>query len=187
MEVLALTGLRRGEAVGLRWEDIDLENQRLTVRQQIVRQQGRLVAGPPKTKSGEDRRVDLDTGTVGVLIAHRLRADWQRALLGLAVLEADLVFTWPDGSGYSPDYVSRQFKLIAQRAGVPVKRLHDLRHGAASLQLAAGVPLAVVSQRLGHSTISLTADTYSHLLEGVGRDAAERAASLVPRRTDVRG
>ena len=83
---------------------------------------------------------------------------------------------------YSPDDVSRQFKLLSKRVGLPVKRLHDLRHGSASLQLAAGVPIAVVSQRLGHSTISLTADTYSHLLEGVGRDAAERAAALVPRR-----
>lgn len=186
MEVLALTGLRRGEAVGLRWQDIDLVGHRLTVRQQIVRQQGRLVAGPPKTRSGEDRRVDLDAGTIGVLIAHRVQQDEYRRLLGLTVREGDLVFTWPDGTGYSPDYVSRQFKLIAQRAGVPVKRLHDLRHGAASLQLAAGIPLAVVSQRLGHSTISLTADTYSHLLEGVGRDAAERAASLVPRSSGVR-
>ena len=77
--------------------------------------------------------------------------------------------------------MSRQFKLIAARAGLPVKRLHDLRHGSASLRLAAGVALAVVSKRLSHSTIALIADTYSYLLEGVGRDAAERAAALVPR------
>jgi len=78
--------------------------------------------------------------------------------------------------------VTRQFKVIAERAGLPVKRLHDLRHGSASMQLAAGVDIAVVSKRLGHSTIALTADTYSHLLRGVGADAAERSAALVPRR-----
>lgn len=181
-EVMALTGLRRGEAVGLRWQDVDLERGVLVVRQQIVRQREQLVAGPPKTRTGEDRRVDLDSGTIGVLITHRLRQDEERQHIGLPTPAHDLVFTWPDGSAYSPDYVSRQFKLLSKRVGLPVKRLHDLRHGAASLQLAAGVPIAVVSQRLGHSTITLTADTYSHLLEGVGRDAAERAAALVPRR-----
>ena len=184
-ELMALTGLRRGEAVGLRWADVDLARDRLTVRQQVIRQRGGLAAGPPKTRTGEDRRVDLDSGTTGVLLAHRLRQDEERRRNGFADPAHDLVFTWPDGTGYSPDYVSRQFKLLSKRAGVPIKRLHDLRHGSASLQLAAGVPIAVVSQRLGHSTIALTADTYSHLLEGVGRDAAERAAALVPRRTDV--
>lgn len=181
-EVLALTGLRRGEAVGLRWQDVDLDKRVLVVRQQVVRQGGRLMTGPPKTRSGEERRVDLDLGTAAVLAAHRrLQAD-ERRRAGLPADISDLVFGWPDGSPYSPDYVSRQFKLIAAKAGLPAKRLHDLRHGAASLQLAAGVPLAVVSQRLGHSTVTLTADTYSHLLEGVGRDAAERSAALVPRR-----
>ena len=143
------------------------------------------MAGPRKTRTGEDRRVNLDSGTIGVLLAHRLRQDEARRQHGFPTPTHDLVFTWPDGSGYSPEYVSRQFKLLSKRAGVPVKRLHDLRHGSASLQLAAGVPIAVVSQRLGHSTITLTADTYSHLLEGVGRDAAERAAALVPRRSSV--
>ncbi len=184
---MALTGLRRGEAVGLRWRDVDLTRGVLIVRQQIVRQRDQLVAGPPKTRSGEERRVDLDIGTVGVLITHRLRQDEDRQRIGLPVPAHDLVFTWPDGTAYSPDYVSRQFKLLSKRADLPVKRLHDLRHGSASLQLAAGVPIAVVSQRLGHSTITLTADTYSHLLEGVGRDAAERAAALVPRRANADG
>lgn len=186
-EVMALTGLRRGEAVGLRWQDVDLTRGFLNVRQQVVRQRGELLTGPPKTRTGEDRRVDLDSGTIGVLLAHRLRQEEDRRRHGLPAPGSDLVFTWPDGNGYSPDYVTRQFKLLSKRAGVPMKRLHDLRHGSASLQLAAGVPIAVVSQRLGHSTIALTADTYSHLLEGVGRDAAERAAALVPRRSDVHG
>lgn len=183
-EVMALTGLRRGEACGPRRVDVDLQRGRPTDRQQVVRQSGRLVAGPPKTRSGEDRRVDLDGGTIGVLLAHQLAQQEERRSLERPASDG-LVFTWPDGSGYSPDYVSRPFTLVAQRAGVPVTRLHDLRHGSGWLQLAAGVPIAVVSQRLDHATITLTADTYSHLLEGVGRDAAERAAALVPRRGGV--
>lgn len=81
-----------------------------------------------------------------------------------------------------PDYVTRQLMVIARRAGLPTKMLHDLRHASVSLQLAAGVPLGAVSKRLGHSQISLTSDTYSHLYRGASREAADAAAALVPRR-----
>ncbi len=91
------------------------------------------------------------------------------------------MFTREDGQPLRPEYVTRRMQAIAERAGLPRKRLHDLRHGSASLQLMAGVPIAVVSKRLGHSSLSITSDTYSHLLRGVGRDAAEAAAALVPR------
>ena len=181
-EVMALTGLRRGEAVGLRWQDVDLTRAQITVRQQVVVVEGVLLVGPPKTHSGEHRRVDLDRGTVRLLTPHQARQLEQLADVGMTAPADDRVFTGPLGRGISPEHVTRQFKVIAKRAGLPVKRLHDLRHGAASLQLAAGVDIAVVSKRLGHSTITLTTDTYSHLLRGVGADAAERSAALVPRR-----
>ena len=122
-------------------------------------------------------------GTISVLSDLRRRQTAELRLLGLDAPPEDRVFTSADGLPVDPEHVTRQFKRIAKQAGLPEKRLHDLRHGAASLQLAAGVELAIVSKRLGHSTIALTADTYSHLLEGVGRDAAERSAALVPRRT----
>ena len=80
-----------------------------------------------------------------------------------------------------PEHVSEQFRTLTAIAGLRPVRLHDLRHGQASLMLAAGVPMAVVSKRLGHSSISITSDTYSHLLEGVGHEAAAAAAALVPR------
>jgi hypothetical protein len=99
--------------------------------------------------------------------------------------DLDLVFTREDGSPLDPGYVTKHMQLIANRAGLPRRRLHDLRHGAASLQLAAGVPMAVVSKRLGHSSLSMTADTYSHLLEGVGRQAAEAGAAMVPRAAEL--
>lgn len=119
---------------------------------------------------------------VGTLLAHRLQQDEERAVWGEAWQETGLVFTREDGSMLHPEYVTRHFQRLAQAAGLRVVRLHDLRHGQASLMLAAGVPLALVSKRLGHSSYTLTADTYSHMLQGVGRDAANSAASLVPRK-----
>ena len=112
------------------------------------------------------------------LIAGReeRRAEW-----GPAYVDHWLVFARENGEPIHPETVTKRFGKLAAAAGLRPVRLHDLRHGQASLMLAAGVPLAVVSKRLGHSSVSITSDTYSHLLEGVGREAAERAAALVPR------
>jgi integrase len=179
-EVLAMTGLRRGEVVGLRWADIDLGKRVLWVRQSVVQVGYDSVVGTPKTASGEDRRVDLDEATVGSLIAHRLRQDEARAALGEAYEHNDLVFPREDGKYLKPEVVSKTFEKLVVSSGLPRVRLHDLRHGQASIMLAAGVDMTVVSKRLGHSGIRITSDTYTHLLEGVGRQAAEAAAALVP-------
>jgi len=193
--LLAATGLRRGEAVGLRWADVDLEKSRLHVRQQVVllvsgfsrpcdqcgADHGRIAFGRPKTASGEDRTVDLDPHTVGVLLAHRLRQDVIRAQLGDAYNDHDLVFPRRDGVPIFPDRLSDRFTQLAAEIGLRRIRLHDLRHGQASLMLAAGVDIVVVSKRLGHSSVAITSDTYTHLLPGVGSAAAARAWALVPR------
>jgi integrase len=194
-ELIAQTGLRRGEAVGLRWNDVDLEARRLTVRQQIVGLYGDQATpcpycgkphagatfGRPKTANGENRVVDLDGGVVGVLLAQRLHQDAKRAEWGNAYSDHGLVFARADGTPIPSERVTKRFSELAAEAGLRHVRLHDLRHGQASLMLAAGVSMPVISKRLGHSTLSLTSDTYSHLLEGVGRDAAERASALIPR------
>jgi integrase len=137
--------------------------------------------GPPKTASGDARVVDLDHGTVGALLGHRLAQDAERAAWGPAYADHGLVFARENGEPLHPETVTKRFGKLAEAASLRPVRLHDLWHGQASLMLAAGVPLAVVSKRLGHSSVSITSDTYSHLLEGVGREAAERAAALVPR------
>lgn len=191
-ETIAMTGMRRGEACGLRWSDLDMTRGRLVVRQQLVQvPNGRpcgcgdthrgIAFGPPKTASGDARTVDLDSGTTGVLLGHRLSQDTERLTWGEAYRDHGLVFAREDGSPLALDAVTKRFVELAREAGLRPVRLHDLRHGAASLRLAAGVPLAVVSKSLGHSSSSFTADVYSHLLEGVGREAAESAAALVPR------
>jgi integrase len=133
------------------------------------------------TSSGQDRVVDLDQATVAALLTHRLEQDHQRALWAEAWTDSGHVFTKADGSTLHPETVTKRFRELSDAAGLRPVRLHDLRHGQASLMLAAGVPMAVVSKRLGHSSIAITSDTYSHLLEGVGLQAATAAAELVPR------
>ncbi len=199
-ETVAATGLRRGEALGLRWQDIDLERGVLVVRQQLMqvsdttvrqpcpfseRVHKSVVFGKPKTASGEDRMVEVDSGTIGVLLRHRLEQDEERRVWSTSYDDHDLVFAREDGRPIDPGVVTKRFRELTDKAGLRPVRLHDLRHGAASLRLAAGVDIAVVSKQLGHSTITLTSDTYSHLLQDVGRKAAERAMALVPRARDV--
>lgn len=183
-ELIAFTGLRRGEACGLRWSDVDLLRRRLTITQQHVQVGHQVVVGPIKTASGQGRIVDLDEHTVGTLLALRLRQEHERHQWGPAWTDTGLVFTREDGTAYHPERVTKAFRRLTLAAGLRPVRLHDLRHGQASLMLAAGVPLAVVSKRLGHSSIAITSDTYSHLLKGVGRAAADAAAALVPRTTN---
>jgi integrase len=182
-EVLASTGMRRGEVLGMRWSDVDLDRGRIVVRQQLLSVSGRPRFGPPKTASGEARTVDLDSRTIGVLLTVRLSQDAERATWGAAYNDHGLVFAREDGSPLDPGQLTKRFVQLAADAGLPRARLHDLRHASASLMIQAGVPLALVSKRLGHSSISITSDIYGHMLEGAGREAAERAAALVPRKS----
>jgi integrase len=194
-EVLVATGLRRGEAAGLRWADVDLLRARIVVRQQLVQLASGKEPhcpscsaihkghgfGPPKTSSGESRIVDLDAGTVGLLLALQLTQDAERTEWGSAYADHGLVFAREDGNPLRLDAVTKKFKELAAEAGMPALTLHGLRHTSASLMLAAGVEIGVVSKRFGHSSISITSDTYSHLIGNVSRDAATRAIALVPR------
>ena len=193
-ETIAMTGLRRGEGCAVRWDDVDFINRVITVRQQLIEIDGTGIRcdychgehrqfrfGPPKTASGEDRVVDLDQQTAGILLAQRFAQDAERAQWGDAYQDHGLVFAREDGTPIPPQHVTDTFNRLTRAAGLRPIRLHDLRHGRASLLLAADVPIAVVSKLLGHSSISITSDTYSHLLKGVGSKAAEAAAGLVPR------
>jgi integrase len=198
-ETIAATGTRRGEALGLRWSDVDLARGRAVIRQQLLQLDGDqppcaycgerhkgCVFGPVKTSSGENRVIDLDAGVIGVLMEHRLRQDAEREAWGSAYSDHGLVFAREDGTPMKPETVTKRFKALQAEHSLRAIRLHDLRHGRASLLLASGTDIALVSKLLGHSSISLTADTYSHLLEGVGREAAERASALVPRASNSR-
>ncbi len=178
--VIAYRGLRRGEAVGLRWQDVDLTGRALHIAQQIVQLGWATEIGEPKTDSGV-RTVSLDAATVEVLEAWRRNQDGERAGWGAGWHDTGLVFTREDGTQLHPDLATDAFQRICRRAGLPPIRLHDLRHTAASLALQAGVPMKVVSEQLGHSSLAITADTYTSVLPAVAHAAAEAVAGIVPR------
>jgi len=184
--LLASTGMRRGEVLALRWRDVDLDAGRLAVRRSVVvvKDKGagqRLVEGPTKTRQA--RVVDLDAGTVAALRAYRA----VRGGLALdLVRETALVLSNLDGAHRHPERFSRRFagQLAGARTalgedGLPVIRLHDLRHTHATLLLADGVPVKVVSERLGHASATITLTVYQHVHPGMGREAADRFAALL--------
>lgn len=177
--LMATTGLRRGEALGLAWADVDLDGSRLTVRRTLVDvDRGEPKWSDPKTASGR-RTVALDERTVACLRAHRAEQAKARLLVGTGYREHDLVFARPDGSPVHPDRFSKAFIERTKAAGIPVIRLHDLRHTWATLALQAGIHPKVVQERLGHAAISITLDTYSHVVPAMATDAADRVASLI--------
>jgi integrase len=181
-EVIAFTGLRRSEALGLRWSDVDVEAGVLVVRQQLAGvKNGAPLFAPPKSSSGDDIIVELSEATMGALMVHRLAQDVEREQWGSAYLHHDLVFARENGTPYEPTSVTKAFRALAIEAGLRPVRLHDLRHGAASLMIGGGASLSVVSKVLRHSSIAITQSTYVHLLGGVGRAAAESAVAMVPR------
>jgi integrase len=178
--VLATTGLRRGEALGLRWSDVDLDEGRLAVRQTLLAVNNHMQFGEPKTHRSR-RTVDLDASTVAVLKAHRKAQLEERAEAGLGRPRADaLIFTNRGGDPLHPNLVSRTFGKLVREVGLPTIRLHGLRHTHATLSLQAGVHVKIVSERLGHSSVVITLDTYSHAIPGLQRDAAEKVAALIP-------
>lgn len=174
----ATTGMRRGEVVGVRWHDVDMDGARVAIVQQRVRGADGLGFGPPKTAKAR-RSVALDPATVAALRAHRRRQAEDRLAFGPGYQDADLVFARADGSPLDPDTVSATFDRLLKLARLPRIRLHDLRHTHATLALAAGVHPKVVQERLGHANIQTTMDIYSHTIPAMQEDAASRVAALV--------
>jgi len=176
--LLCSTGMRRGEVLGLHWEDVDLDAGRIAVQRALVEVSGYdLRLSDPKSARGK-RSVRLDRHTTAELARHRRRQLEERMAHGLGS-RTELVFTRPDGSQLQPQRVSRSFQSLARRAELPSIRLHDLRHTAATLALAAGIHPKVVSERLGDSTIQLTLDTDSHVVEGIQEAAAEQLGDVL--------
>lgn len=178
--LIALRGLRRGEAAGLRWCDVDLDGKTAVICQQLQQYDGRLEICPPKT-AHSSRVIALDHTTVAALREHRDRQQAEAAAFGAGYRVSGFVFTNLNGDPMAPDRLTRTFRRLTSDAGLPPVRLHDLRHGAATLALAAEVDLRVVQEMLGHSSIVLTADTYTSVLPAVAHSAAEKVAMLIIR------
>jgi integrase len=174
----ATTGMRRGEVLGLRWHDVDLEVGQLTVRHVLTVVEGRPVVTEPKTKKGR-RTIALDGATVAALRRHRVRQLEERVAADVAWHDVAYVFTWQDGRPLHPQMPTKWIRKHATTVGLPPLTVHGLRHTWASLALAAGVPAKVVSERLGHANISITMDVYTHALPAMDREAADRVAGAI--------
>jgi integrase len=168
--LMAVSGLRRGEAAGLRWCDIDFTAATLTVSRQLQENGRGLVVLPPKSIAS-NRVLALDPWTVQVLAAHRYRQ--------LSAPGDGYVFARPGGRPYTPGYLTRTFIRLIRRAGLPPIRLHDLRHGVATLALAGGADLKAIQDMLGHASIILTADTYTSVLPDLARTTAKAVAAQI--------
>jgi len=171
--VLAVfSGLRQGELFGLEWNDVDMKAASLMVRRTVVDLNGVVTTSPPKTNKGQ-RLVALPQLAVVALEAQ------QERLKAEGMDHSPLVFPAADG-GYQRRFgpFREEFKAILKRAGLPAIRFHDLRHSSATLLLSEGVHPKIVQERLGHSTIGITMDTYSHILPSMQRGAVDRLDAL---------
>jgi integrase len=176
--LIALRGLRRGEAAGLRWVDVDLDARVVMIGQQLLAYGATVAVGPPKTAASR-RTIALDRHTVRLLRAHRRRQLVEQVRAGERWQDSGFMFTTPDGAALHPDYLTRRFAHLVNLSGLPPVRLHDLRHGAASLAHATGADLKTVQEQLGHSSIVLTADTYTSVLHELHIKTAEATVRLV--------
>lgn len=170
LRLAAMTGMRRGEVLGLRWRDVELDQKRLTVAQALILVENKLTFSQPKTARGR-RLVALDAETVALLRAHRARQNEEKLALGPGYEDSGLVFAKEDGTPVNPNHLTVLFQRIAQRAGLPRIRLHELRHSHATLAFASGVHPKVVSERLGHANPAFTMQVYS----GVGAGTPRRS------------
>lgn len=180
MHLVAYTGMRRGEAMGLLWEHVDLPKGTLRVECSLVQTRTGTIQEPPKTNSGR-RIVDLDAGTVEVLEEHRQRQEQMREKMGGVFQDLGWVFADELGDPISPKRLYDTVKRYGEKAGHPATTVRSLRHFHASLMLQGGENPVVVSKRLGHSKVSTTLDIYAHVLPGRQRQAAEAFAEAMER------
>ncbi len=177
------TGLRRGEALALTWSDVDLTNGQLRVRRNVQRIRRELIFGTPKTMRSI-RTVSLPKHCMRALTQHRAQQERERAVAGKKWQPAPghpggLIFTTTSGRVTDPRSLNRMLTILCRDAGVRRVRVHDLRHTCASLLLAQGVDARTIMETLGHSTITMTLDTYAHVMNTTLKAAADRMDDLL--------
>ena len=171
-------GLRQGEALGLRWEDVDLDKGNLSVRYALQRVNGKVELVEPKTKKSR-RTIALPFVAVNALLKHRITQESERQWAGDRWQETGHVFTSTIGTPLDDCNVTHQFQRILKAAGLPKLRFHDLRHTCATLLIAQGVHPRYVMDILGHSQIGLTMNTYGHVVAAVQREAASKMDAIL--------
>jgi integrase len=170
-------GLRRGEALGLRWSDVDLVNGKVTITQALHRVDGKLALDEVKTESSA-ATIPLPAPLVAVLRRHKAMQAGEQLAAGPRWKKTGLVFTTPIGTPIEPRNINRTFEALCVKAEVRPIRVHDMRHTAATLLFALGVEAATVQRILRHSSISVTTGTYIEVIDSVQRDAVDRMSVL---------
>lgn len=176
--LLLTRGLRRGELAGLRWASVDLEGGVLSIAETRIVVDGRPMTSAPKTSAGR-RTIPLDDALVAMLRSYRAVQAQEQLLAGAAYERAGYVVADELGRPYSPDWISGRFEQLRGGTDLPRIRLHDCRHTAASLMLAAGVSTKVVSDLLGHSSPTITLTTYAHVMPGMAEQAGEQLSAAL--------
>ena len=178
-QLAVTTGLREGELLGLKWSDLDWVTRHVKVQRQIQWLSGQgLVFSEPKSAAAR-RVIVLGTATIEKLREHYQQQQWERLAAGDRWVENDLIFPTTKGTPSNWRSLVRSFKKLLQTSSLPNIRFHDLRHTAATLMLQQGIHPKVVQERLGHSQVSLTLNTYSHVLPNMQEEAAEKIDELI--------
>jgi integrase len=176
--LLLTRGLRRGELAGLRWDAVDLEGRAVQIVRTRVIVDGKAVESVPKTEAGR-RTIPLDPALTVCLKSHRTRQAAERLAAGEAWRDGGYVFTDQLGRPLYPDLFSERFDALSAAAGLRRIRLHDLRHTTASLLIAAGVPVKVVAELLGHASPTITQSIYQHVMPGMSEAAGARLSDAL--------
>lgn len=171
------TGLREGELCALKWENVDLTSKTLSVKYTLQKINEKLSLKEPKTKKSK-RTIALMDSTINILKEYKKQQALYKLTLGEEYYNENYVCAWNDGRPFDPLYLSKKFPKLIEKYNFPYIRFHDLRHTHATMLLQQGVNPKIVSERLGHSTISITLDTYSHVLPNMQKEAAEKLNEL---------
>jgi integrase len=178
VRLLAETGLRRGEALALRWENIDLKKQTLWVRGTLARSDRGLYLSSPKTKTSI-RQLHLPQHLVDLLASHQLAQNAEITSAGNQYMQKGFVFATKTGEPVDPRNIQRSVHIACKKAGLPAVSPHTLRHSAATTMLEAGIPIHIVSRQLGHSSINITVDVYGHVSDDGAKAAMETLGKLL--------
>ncbi|MED4919273.1 tyrosine-type recombinase/integrase [Geobacillus thermodenitrificans] len=168
------TGMRRGEVLGLKWDDVDFENKKIRIKRSLCFVSGKgLIFKEPKTKKSK-RQISISQHVVNVLKKHKQKQEFQKEKLGTQYQDNNLIVCTDDGKPLDPRNLLRQFYRLIEEANVPRISFHDLRHTHATILMQQGENPKVVSERLGHSRVGITLDLYSHVSDDLQEQAAEK-------------